>query len=162
MKKTLFLLLVIFASFGLNAQDERVPVPCPGNGSPENCSCNSIFTSCSTNCQKNEHGSCNCGVFVSTCKCASDCPGSTVGSRSGVVVNETKLIEFTTYIQGEKRSSLVNEFLDKLLTIREVAGDGLLVEKLGADLNEIIGKFNLSDSEVINRYLEAIGDHRRI
>ena len=139
-----------------------MPVPCPGNGSPENCNCSSVFSSCSTNCQKNENGSCACGIFVSTCKCQTDCPGSSTGSRTSVTVNEVRLADFETYIRNEKRSSSINEFLGKLITIREIYQDGSQVEKLVNELAEIVGKFSLADREVINYYLQAIGDHRRI
>lgn len=79
-----------------------------------------------------------------------------------MIVNETRLTEFEKYIKDAGRSALINEFLDKVLTIREVAGDGSRVEILAADLAELIGKFSPVDRDVINQYLSAIGDHRRI
>ena len=162
MKKTVFSLLVILVSIFSNAQDERMPVPCAGNGSPENCSCSSVFTSCSTNCAKNEHGGCDCGIFVSTCRCLSDCPGSTSGSRTSVIVNEIRLTEFEKYTKIERRSRFINDFLNKLVTIREIYEDGTQVERLVNELAELIEKFSLADREVMNYYLQAIGDARRI
>lgn len=72
------------------------------------------------------------------------------------------MADFEKYIKNEKRSSLINDFVGKLITIREIYEEGSQVEKLADELAELIGKFSLADREVINYYLQTIGDHRRI
>lgn len=79
-----------------------------------------------------------------------------------MIVNEIRLTEFEKYIKNERRSSLINDFLNKLVTIREIYEDGTQVERLANELAEIIEKFSLADREVMNYYLQAIGDARRI